>query len=76
MPGIDSTSLARAAAWLLLTIGAVHDFLTARWARLGIGGDVTLYHMSSDMLPYFEGSRSFHAFARWRPNGASARHVH
>ena len=59
-----------------LTLGAVHDFLMARWARLGIGGDVTLYHMSPDMLPYFDGSRSFHVFLRWRPNGGHAAHVH
>jgi hypothetical protein len=57
-----------------LTIGGVRDFLTARWMRLGIGGDVTLYHMSPDMLPYFDGSRSFHAFARWRPDRAPASH--
>ncbi len=60
----------------VLTLGAVHDFLMKRWARLGVGGDVTLYHMSPDMLPYFEGSRSFHVFARWRPNGGHAAHVH
>jgi hypothetical protein len=60
----------------VLTVGAVHDFVTARWARIGVGGDLTLYHMSPDMLPYFEGSRSLHAFARWRPNGGHAAHVH
>jgi hypothetical protein len=60
----------------VLTIGAIHDFLTARWARIGVGGDVTLYHMSPDMLPFFEGSRSFHVFARWRPNSGHASHVH
>jgi hypothetical protein len=60
----------------VLTLGAVRDFLMARWARIGVGGDVTLYHMSPDMLPFFEGSRSFHVFARWRPNGGHAAHMH
>jgi hypothetical protein len=60
----------------VLTLGGIHDFLTARWARIGVGGDVTLYHMSPDMLPFFEGSRSFHVFARWRPNSGHASHVH
>jgi len=60
----------------VLTLGAVQDFVMARWARFGIGGDITLYHMSPDMLPYFEGSRSFHVFARWRPNNPHAGHVH
>ena len=60
----------------VLTLGAVWDLTMARWARVGIGGDVTLYHMSPDMLPFFEGSRSFHVFARWRPNGSAHAHVH
>ena len=60
----------------VLTLGAIHDFLTERWTRIGFGGDVTLYHMSPDMLPYFGGSRSFHVFARWRPNSGHASHVH
>ena len=60
----------------VLTLGAVWDLTMARWARFGIGGDVTLYHMSPDMLAFFEGSRSFHVFARWRPNGSAHTHVH
>jgi hypothetical protein len=60
----------------VLTLGAIHDFLTERWARIGIGGDVTLYHMSPDMLPYYEGSHSYHVFVRWRPNANTHHHVH
>jgi hypothetical protein len=60
----------------VLTIGAIHDVLSARWARVGIGADVTLYHMSPDMLVYFEGSHSYHVFARWRPNAAPMHHRH
>jgi hypothetical protein len=59
-----------------LTLGLVHDFMTRRWARIGVGGDVTLYHMSPDMLQYYEGSRSFHVFARWRPNSIGGSHIH
>jgi hypothetical protein len=60
----------------VLTLGAIHDVLHARWARVGIGADVTLYHMSPDMLVYFEGSHSYHVFARWRPGAAPAHHMH
>jgi hypothetical protein len=60
----------------VLTIGAIHDVLSARWARVGIGADVTLYHMSPDMLVYFEGSHSYHVFARWRPNATPRHHMH
>lgn len=59
-----------------LTLGAVRDVVTARWSRLGLGADVTLYHMSADLLEYYEGSHSFHVFLRWRPNLSSAAHVH
>ena len=63
-----------------LTLGGVYDvsFLGLnRLGRLGIGGDVTVYGMSADMeLPY-EGSRSFHAFLRWRPRTpAPEHHIH
>jgi hypothetical protein len=57
-----------------LTLGAVRDLAEGAFGRIGIGGDVTLYHMSPDLLPYWEGSRSYHAFLRWRPNANG--HVH
>ncbi len=59
-----------------LTLGAVRDFVAARWARLGVGADVTLYHMSPDLLTFYEGSHSFHVFVRWRPNAISSTHIH
>jgi hypothetical protein len=59
-----------------LTVGAVRDVWAAARSRIGIGADVTLYHMSPDLLPYFDGSHSFHVFARWRPRAASHHHVH
>jgi len=58
-----------------LTLGAIRDLPFVAWGRLGLGGDVTLYHMSPDMLVYYGGSHSYHAFLRWRPATAAA-HVH
>jgi hypothetical protein len=59
-----------------LTVGGLRDFLTMRWARLGIGADATLYRMSADLLPYYDGSHSYHFFVRWRPNALAHAHVH
>ena len=37
----------------------------------------TTWEMDLDLLEYFEGSRSFHVFVRWRPtHAASPAHVH
>lgn len=58
------------------TIGALHDLPFDRLERVGIGADITLYRMSPDMATYFEGSRSFHVFLRWRPRAAAMHHVH
>jgi len=60
----------------VLTIGAIHDVLSARWAHVGIGADMTLYHLSPDLLGDFEGSRSYHVFARWRPGAPQMHHTH
>lgn len=59
-----------------LTLGAVRDVMISRWIRLGFGGDVTFYHMSPDLLPFYDGSHSFHIFVRWRPNVTSSSHIH
>jgi hypothetical protein len=59
-----------------LTIGLVRDFGPDRWGRLGIGADFTVYRMSEDMKLFFDGSRSFHVFLRWRPLRTSMTHVH
>jgi hypothetical protein len=57
-----------------LTLGVIHDIAPAQWGRLGVGADITDYGMSQDMIGYFDGSRSFHVFLRWRP-ATSAAHV-
>jgi hypothetical protein len=59
-----------------LTLGLVQDIAPARFGRLGIGADFTVYRMSEDLIPYFDGSRSFHVFLRWRPSRASMPHIH
>jgi hypothetical protein len=59
-----------------LTLGAVRDLIATRWTRLGVGGDITLYHMSPDLLEYYEGSHSYHVFLRWRPSTTAGAHVH
>ena len=59
-----------------ITLGAIRDIAPARWGRLGVGADLTVYGMSPDMINYFDGSRSFHVFLRWRPVAAPMGHVH
>ena len=58
-----------------VTVGAVHDLSFFRWGRFGIGGDVTVYGMSPELEGPFGGSKSFHAFLRWRAPGSAA-HIH
>jgi hypothetical protein len=58
------------------TLGIVRDIAPARVGRLGIGADFTVYRMSDDMIPFFDGSRSFHVFLRWRPARTSMVHIH
>jgi hypothetical protein len=59
-----------------LTLGLVRDVGPAQWGRFGLGADVTVYRMSEDLIPFFDGSRSFHVFLRWRPLRTSMAHVH
>jgi hypothetical protein len=59
-----------------LTLGLVRDFGPDRWGRLGVGADFTVYRMSDDMKVFFDGSRSYHVFLRWRPLRTSMGHVH
>ena len=54
------------------TVGSVWDLPLQRIGRLGIGADVTLYIMGDDIQPFFDPSRSFHVFLRWRPQARSA----
>jgi hypothetical protein len=58
-----------------LTLGDVYDFSHTRAGRVGVGADVTFYHMPPDIRVYWQGSHSYHVFLRWRPNVATP-HVH
>lgn len=51
-----------------LTIGYVHDVSRGRFRRVGIGADVTLYHVSEDLQESYGSPQSFHVFLRWRPD--------
>jgi hypothetical protein len=52
------------------TAGYLHDVSGTRAGRFGIGADATLYDMQRDLRIYWESSRSFHVFLRWRPTGS------
>lgn len=61
------------------TIGAFSAGYSHLLPRLpvGIGADVTLYHIPTDLEFFYEPSRSFHVFIQWRPRTAHpATHVH
>jgi hypothetical protein len=59
----------------VLTLGYIRDLPIPGKTRLGIGADITLYRISPDLVAYYDGSRSYHVFLRWRP-GVSTAHVH
>jgi len=59
-----------------VTIGAVRELVSRSWTHLGIGADVTAYHLSPDLVPYYDGSHSYHVFLRWRPSANATGHVH
>ena len=52
------------------TFGGVQDVVTAKWFRLGIGSDVTLYNVPARLVPYY-GNHPYalHVFGRVRPRG-------
>jgi hypothetical protein len=58
-----------------LTTGYIRDVLLPGVGRLGVGADLTLYHMPPGLLEYYASSHSFHVFLRWRPSVAVP-HVH
>ncbi len=58
-----------------LTAGYLFDVADNRWGRVGLGADMTRYHMPTDLVQYYGGSSSYHVFVRWRPRVA-IRHMH
>ncbi len=57
-----------------VTVGYLFDVLKGRWGRLGVGADATFYGMPERLKIYWDSSRSFHVFLRWRLRDAP--HVH
>jgi len=54
------------------TIGGVRDFVAASAFRLGIGAEVTFYHVPDALKPIYDSSpTSFHIFLRFRPGRMS-----
>jgi hypothetical protein len=52
------------------TAGYLRDVSVTRAGRFGVGADATFYQMPDALLQFWESSRSFHVFLRWRPVGA------
>jgi hypothetical protein len=58
-----------------VTLGYVHDVTVSRAGAIGVGADATVYGMDPNLLVYYESSKSFHLFVRWRP-AHRVSHVH
>ncbi len=56
-------------AW---TLGYVRDVRTRSWGRLGLGGDLTVYHVPANLQESYGSPLSFHVFARVRARAGSA----
>ena len=53
------------------TAGYIRDVSVTRFGRFGLGADATFYRMPDTLLQFWQSSRSFHVFLRWRPSAAS-----
>ena len=59
------------------TLGYLREISQRSWGRVGLGGDLTVYHVPENMLEYYGAPHSFHVFLRYRPSIAtSMRHRH
>jgi hypothetical protein len=58
-----------------LTLGYLHDIRQGAAGTFSVGTDATVYTMPDDMRTYYDSSRSFHFFLKWRP-GAAEPHRH
>ncbi len=62
-----------------VTLGATRYLLSARWGTLGLGADVTGYHVPPNLQDAYGSPVSFHAFLRYRGSAgapAMAHHQH
>jgi hypothetical protein len=55
-----------------LTAGYVFEAVASRVGGFGIGGDVTVYHVGSNLLENYGAPASFHVFVHYRPNRPGA----
>jgi hypothetical protein len=58
-----------------VSVGYLREVATGVLGRVGVGGDATFYRMPEPLRIYWDSSRSFHFFVRWRPSTA-ATHIH
>jgi hypothetical protein len=59
------------------TLGYLRDISQRSWGRIGLGGDLTVYHVPANMLEYYGAPHSFHVFLRYRPaTRTSMGHTH
>jgi hypothetical protein len=57
------------------TAGYIRDLPILKSSRIGVGGDITTYWMAEELRVFYDSSRSYHVFLRWRPVVA-APHAH
>ena len=59
------------------TLGYLHDISHRGWGRIGVGADMTAYHVPQNMIDNYGAPLSFHVFLRYRPTThASMGHMH
>jgi hypothetical protein len=58
------------------TGGYVFDLLSSRAGRFGVGGDVTVYHVGSNLLQNYGAPASFHLFMHYTPRRPSSHSMH
>ena len=59
-----------------LTGGYVFDIVRSRAGQFGIGGDVTVYRVSQNLLDNYGSPASFHVFLRYRPRPLTPHTMH
>ena len=57
------------------TLGHVYDIAQSKAGRFGVGGDVTVYYVPTNLDDNYGHPISFHVFFRYSP-AHSVRHVH
>ena len=59
------------------TLGYLREISQRGWGRVGVGGDLTVYHVPQNMFDNYGAPHSFHVFLRYRPaTRTSMGHMH